>query len=77
MSIKTSFEARYPWLGQDVFSENTCREVVARHLDSFLHCLSSLPGSERVTSRLRAIQTDVFQLLVRLRRPTDQTRYSG
>ena len=72
MSICRSFEAKYPWLSQDVFSSNVVREMIAKHLNTFLHFLSALPGSYEVCTRLRVLQSEVFQLMVNLRRPTDE-----
>ena len=75
ISMKTSFSSRYPWLSQDFFSGNIVRELIAKHLHSYLHFLSAIPGSEPVVSKLRGIQADVFQLLFTLRRPAGQSRY--
>ena len=72
MSLSRSFEAKYPWLSQDLFSSNLVAELIAKHLNTYLHFLSALPGSYQLCTRLGAIQSDVFQLLVNLRRPTDQ-----
>ena len=72
MSICRSFEAKYPWLSQDLLSSNVVKELIAKHLNTFLHFLSALPGSHQLCTRLRALQSEVFQLMVNLRRPTDE-----
>lgn len=71
MSMKNSFEQRYPWLMEDIYTSNMTKELIARHLDSYLHCLLFLPGSEKVVSKLRRIEQNLFQYLVSLRRPND------
>ena len=77
MSLSRSFEAKYPWLSQDLFSSNVVAEMIAKHLHTYLHFLSALPGAHQLCTRLRAIQSEVFQLMVNLRKPTELgTRYS-
>ena len=71
MSIKTNFETKYPWLTNDLFTSNIAKELIAKHLDSYLHCLSFVSGAEKVVCQLRRIQPNVFQHLLALRRPTD------
>lgn len=71
MSVKSGFEQKYPWLMEDIYTSGLSKELIARHLDSFLHCLSYLPGVEKTVAKLRKIEHDLFQYLVSLRRPTD------
>ena len=79
MSLSRSFEAKYPWLSQDLFSSNLVAEMIAKHLHTYLHFLSALPGAHQLCTRLRTIQSEVFQLMVNLRRPTEElgNRYSN
>ena len=72
MSLCGSFEAKYPWLAQDMLSSNMVAELLAKHLNTFLHFLSALPEAHQLCARLRAIQSEVFQLMVNLRHPTDE-----
>jgi len=78
MSMKTNFEDLYPWLMEDFYTSNMAKELLAKHLDSYLHCLSLLSGVGKVVSKLRKIQQEVFQYLVSLRKPNDDlgTRFS-
>ena len=71
MSMKNNFEKHYPWLMEDLYTSNMAKELIAKHLDSYLHCLSFLSGVGKVVSKLKKIQQDVFQCLVSLRRPND------
>ena len=47
------------------------KELLAKYLDSYLHFLSFLPGISEHVHKLRRVSDDVFQLLIKLRRPTD------
>lgn len=48
-----------------------CKELLAKYLDTYLHFLSFLPGIKEHVNKLRKVSDDVFNLLVKLRRPTD------
>eukprot|EP00092_Neocalanus_flemingeri_P094678 GFUD01120401.1.p1 GENE.GFUD01120401.1~~GFUD01120401.1.p1 ORF type:complete len:464 (-),score=144.12 GFUD01120401.1:120-1511(-) len=78
MSMKTNFEKHYPWLMEDLYTSNMAKELIAKHLDSYLHCLSFLSGVGKAVSKLRKIEPDLFQYLVSLRRSNDAlgTRFS-
>ena len=71
MSAKNSLDDLYPWLVEDLYTCNMTKELLARHLDEYLHCLSFIPGTENIVSKLRKIEQNVFQYLVQLRRPND------
>ena len=45
MSMKNNFEQCYPWLMEDLYTSNMAKELIAKHLDSYLHCLSFLTGT--------------------------------
>ena len=72
MSNKKNHEKQYPSLIPDLFTSNLAKELIAKHIDSYLHCLSCLPGVEKTVCKLRMIQPNVFQHLVALRRPNDE-----
>ena len=72
MSLSRSFEGKYPWLSQDLLSSNMVGELLARHLNTYLQFLSALPEAHHLCARLRTIQSEVFQLMVKLRRPSDE-----
>ena len=71
MSLKDSFEDKYPWLMEDLFTSNIVKELLAKNLDSYLHYLTSLPGVSKTVSELRKVKHQIFDLIVNLRRPTD------
>jgi len=71
MSLKDSFEDKYPWLMEDLFTSNIVKELLAKNLDSYLHYLTFLPGVAKTVSELRKVKHQVFDLIVNLRRPTD------
>ena len=71
LSMKDTFEMQYPWLLDDIYTTSMAKELIAMHLDSYLHCLSMFDGVGKVVAKLRKIQHDVFQYLVALRHPTD------
>ena len=62
----------HPRLGQDVFTSSAAKELVARHLDCYLHCLAAVSGAASVVAKLRRLQPTVFRHLVALRRPRDE-----
>ena len=72
LSSRRSVEAAHPRLGQDVFTSSGAKELVARHLDSYLHCLAAVSGAAGVVTKLRRLQPTVFRQLVALRRPRDE-----
>lgn len=72
MSTKNNFEKHYPCLSRDLFTSHVAKELIAKHIDSYLHSLSSIPGADKVVGQLRKIQPNVFQHLVALRRPNDE-----
>ena len=72
LSSRRSVEAAHPRLVQDVFTSSGAKELVARHLDSYLHCLAAVPGAASVVAKLRRLQPTVFRQLVALRRPRDE-----
>ena len=72
LSSRRSVEAAHPRLGQDVFTSCGAKELVARHLDSYLHCLAAVSGAAGVVTKLRRLQPTVFRQLVALRRPRDE-----
>ena len=53
-------------------TSHVAKELIAKHIDSYLHSLSSIPGADKVVGQLRKIQPNVFQHLVALRRPNDE-----
>lgn len=71
MSLKEEIDDKYPYLEDDLYTSNMAKELLAKYLDSFLHFLSLLPGIQEHVLKLRKISNEVFQLLVKLRRPTD------
>ena len=71
MSLKEEIVEKYPYLEDDLYTSNMSKELLAKHLDSYLHFLSLLPGIQEHVLKLRKISSDVFQLLVKLRRPRD------
>ena len=71
MSLKEEIDEKYPYLEDDLYTSNMSKELLAKYLDSYLHFLSLLPGIQEHVHKLRKISSDVFQLLVKLRRPTD------
>lgn len=71
MSLKEEIDEKYPYLDDDLYTSNMSKELLAKYLDSYLHFLSLLPGIQEHVHKLRKISSDVFQLLVKLRRPTD------
>ena len=60
-----------------VFQSNMSKELLAKYLDSYLHFLSFLPGISEHVHKLRRVSDDVFQLLIKLRRPTDTLGIAG
>ena len=72
LSSRRSVEAAHPRLGQDLFTSCGAKELVARHLDSYLHCLAAVSGAAGVVTKLRRLQPTVFRHLVALRRPRDE-----
>ena len=76
-SVQEEHEDKYPWLMEDLITSSTAKELLAKHLDSYLHYLSLLPGVERTVALLRKIEHRIFDLLQSLRRPEDKlgTRY--
>ena len=72
MSTKQNFEKEYPALSRDLFTSHVSKELIAKHIDSYLHSLSSILGADKVLTQLRKIQPNVFQHLVALRRPNDE-----
>ena len=42
MSAKNNFQQSYPWLG------DITKELIARHLDEYLHCLSLIECTENI-----------------------------
>ncbi len=71
MSLKEEIDDKYPYLDDDLYTSNMAKELLAKYLDSFLHFLSLLPGIQEHVLKLRKISNEVFQLLVKLRRPSD------
>ena len=71
MSLKEEIDEKYPYLEDDLYTSNMAKELLAKYLDSFLHFLSLLPGIQEHVLKLRKISNEVFQLLVKLRRPSD------
>ena len=72
MSLKEEIDERYPYLEDDLYTSNMAKELLAKHLNSYIHFLSMLPGiCPDHVKQLRKISADVFQLLVKLRRPRD------
>ncbi len=71
MSLKEEIDEKYPYLEDDLYTSNMAKELLAKYLDSFLHFLSLLPGIQEHVLKLRKISNEVFQLLVKLRRPND------
>jgi len=71
MSLKDSFEDKYPWLMEDLFTSNIVKELLAKNLDSYLHYLTFLPGVSKTVEELRKVKHQIFDLIVSLRRPTD------
>lgn len=71
MSLKEEIVEKYKYLDEDLYTSNMTKELLAKYLDSFLHFLSLLPGIQEHVLKLRKISNEVFQLLVKLRRPAD------
>ena len=71
MSLKEEIDEKYPYLEDDLYTSNMAKELLAKYLDSYLHFLSLLPGIQEHVLKLRKISNEVFQLLVKLRKPTD------
>ncbi len=71
MSLKEEIDEKYPYLEDDLYTSNMAKELLAKYLDSFMHFLSLLPGIQEHVIKLRKISGEVFQLLVKLRRPSD------
>ncbi|TRY70868.1 hypothetical protein TCAL_10311 [Tigriopus californicus] len=71
MSLKEEIDEKYPYLEDDLYTSNMAKELLAKYLDSYLHFLSLLPGIQEHVLKLRKISNEVFQLLVKLRRPSD------
>ena len=71
MSLREEIDDKYPYLEDDLYTSNMAKELLAKYLDSFLHFLSLLPGIQEHVIKLRKISNEVFQLLVKLRRPND------
>ena len=69
--LQESHGERYPWLMDDLVTSGTAKELLAKHLESYLHYLSLLPGVEKTVGKLKNMQHRVFDLLSSLRRPTD------
>jgi len=72
MSNKKEIENQKPIFSQDIFTSSITKELVAKHIDSFLYCLSSLPDSEKIVKKLKQMEPYVFQYLLNLGRPTDE-----
>lgn len=71
MSLKEEIDDKYTFLDDDLYTSNMAKELLAKYLDSYLHFLSLLPGISEHILKLRKISGEVFQLLVKLRHPTD------
>jgi len=72
MSLKEEIDEKYPYLDDDLYTSNMTKELLAKYLDSYLHFLTYLdPSIQEHVLRLRKISNEVFQLLFKLRRPTD------
>ena len=78
MSMKEKLSATKPWLSQDHLTSPSALDIIAQHLDSYLHCLSRLGGVEQVVSGLRKVQSSLLPLLSSLRKSEDSlgTRFS-
>ena len=71
MSLKEEIVQKYSFLDDDLYTSNMSKELLAKYLDSYLHFLSFFPGVSEHVHKLRRVSDDVFQLLMKLRRPTD------
>ena len=71
MNLKEDISKIYPWIMEDMYTSYIAKELIAKYLDSYLHYLSHYKGAENTVTKLRGIKSNIFQLLVSLRRPSD------